>query len=143
MALGVDEHRPVGQPVADLKRRVAQRPGQLPTDCVRADLAELDDQVGDRRPLPRGDQETRQQAAGKDAQRHLVHEQRRTADLLRRQQQTSCRGSRKHQAQPGSGLQRDQAGPSGPANRPNILACADRHQQRGQQDGGGLALPDR
>ena len=25
-ALGVDEHRPVGQPVADLQRRVAQRP---------------------------------------------------------------------------------------------------------------------
>jgi hypothetical protein len=40
-------------------------------------------------------------------------------------------------------LQRDQAGPSGWAERPERLAGADRKQERGQQDGGARAPPDR
>jgi hypothetical protein len=71
-----------------------------------------------------------------------MDEQCRPADLSWGQQQPSGCGSGKHQAQPGSGLQRDQAGPSGPANRPTILARADPEQQPGQHDRGGLAPPD-
>jgi hypothetical protein len=68
-ALGVDKHRSVREPVADLQGRVAERPGQRSAERAGAGLAELDDQVGDGRPLPRGDQQTRQQTAGKNAQR--------------------------------------------------------------------------
>src|SRR6266540_3026948 len=85
----------------------------------------------------------RKQTAGKDEQRQLVDEQRRAADLLPRQQQASRRDSREHQAEPGTGLQHDQAGPSGWADRPDILAGADAEQERGQQDGGARIPPDR
>jgi hypothetical protein len=141
-ALGVHEHRPVSQPVADLKRRVAKRPRQLTPKRVRAGLAQLDDQVGHVR-LPRGDQQTRQQTARKHTQRHLVHKQRWTADIPRWQQQASRRGSGKHYAQPGSGLQRDAARPSLSAHRPNKLAAADTEQQPGQQDRSTRTPPDR
>ncbi len=142
-ALGVDEHRPVGQPVADLEGRVAEGLREFAPECPGTSLAELDDQVGDYRPLPWGHQETGQESHRKDAQRHLVHEQRRAADLLRRQQQASRCGSGKHQAQTRGGLHRHQARPSEWADRPNIVAGADSHQQPGQQDGGAGAAPDR
>jgi hypothetical protein len=80
-ALGVDEPRPVRQPVADLERRVAERPSQLPAKRARPCLAQFDDQVGHGRLLPWADQQTRQQIAGKHAERHLIHKQRCTADL--------------------------------------------------------------
>jgi hypothetical protein len=51
-----------------------------------------------------GDQQPREQVAGKHAQRHLVHEQRRTADIPCGQQQPSGCGSGKHHAEAGSGL---------------------------------------
>ncbi len=139
----VDEHRPVGQPVADLKRRVAKRPGQLAPQRARAGLAKLDDEVGDGRPLPRGDQLAGQQTARKHAERHLVHNQRRTADIPRRQQQASRPGTRKHHAQPGRGLQRDAARPSESADRPSVVAGADSEQQAGQHDRGARTSPDR
>jgi hypothetical protein len=72
-ALCVDEHRLVGQPVADVEGRVAESPGQLAPQRAGTGLAQLDDEVGDGGPLPRGNQQSRQQPHRKRAKRQLVH----------------------------------------------------------------------
>ena len=51
-ALSIDVRAQVGQPVADLKGRIAERLGQLP-DSAGTGLADLDNKVSDRRTPPR------------------------------------------------------------------------------------------
>ena len=142
-ATGIDERPSLWKPVTDLQRRVADRPGQLPPEGPGSGLAKLQHQIGDPCTLPRTEEEACQQHARDDDHRNLVGEQRRQAGLLGRDHEVNDRARGEHETQPGRGLQRNQAHPAGRANHPRVFVAAHTEQQRGEQDRGGFALPDR
>ena len=63
------------EPVADLQRRVAERAGERVAQRAGRHVAQLDDEVGDRRPLPRAAEEPGEQSGGDDHEPGLVREQ--------------------------------------------------------------------
>jgi hypothetical protein len=141
-AAGIDERPSLGKPVTDLKRRVADRPGQLPAQGPGPGLAKLQHQIGDPCALPRTEEEACQQRTRDDDHRNLVGEQRRQAGLLGLNHEVNDRARGEYETQPGRALQRNQAHPAGWANRPRVFVAAHTGQQRGEQDRGGFALPD-
>ena len=51
-AFGIDEGLLIGKPVRHVQRGVTERAGELAPKGPRPGLAQLDDQIGDGRPLP-------------------------------------------------------------------------------------------
>jgi hypothetical protein len=141
--LGVDEGISVRKRVADLEGRVAERTGELVSERIRAALAELDDEVGCHRPLPRGREEPGEEPAGDGTEGRLEREERRLIHASGGRRKSSRCTPCEDEAQAGGSLQSQKASPAGWAECLSVGTNADGDQEDGEGDRGDLALPDR